>query len=373
MKCIYILGGGRVGSAMAADLVRDYKVIVVDNNKKSLDRVHSLAHVDRLLENVLTVNMDLLLKDADLVMCAVPGFMGYQTLERVIRAKKDVVDISFFPENPFHLSKLAKDNQVTAVVDCGIAPGLSNMILGRHNEELSVESFECLVGGLPVIREWPFQYKSVFSPVDVIEEYLRPARFVQHGSLVTREALTDVELIEIDGFGTLEAFNSDGLRTLLDTLKIPVMIEKTLRYPGTAEYIRVLKKAGFFSKKYRKLGNNRIRPFDLTAGLLFDQWKMNEEDKDITIMRIEIKGRKKDVQKTYIYDMIDHFDNEKKILSMARTTGYTCTAVGHLILDGKFNDTGICPPEYLGRDFKNFEFILNYLAERNVHFKISRF
>ncbi len=111
------------------------------------------------------------IKDFDLVIGALPGFMGFNTLKSIIEAGKNVVDISFFPEDPFLLDKLAKDKNVTAVVDCGVSPGLSNIVLGYHNKKMKVNNYRCIVGGLPYKRDWPFQYKAYFSPIDVIEEY----------------------------------------------------------------------------------------------------------------------------------------------------------------------------------------------------------
>jgi len=141
-----------------------------------------------------------------------------------------------FPGNPLELEPVAKEQKLTAAVDCGVAPGLSNMLAGHGLSQLDQAfSIHIYVGGLPIIRKWPFEYQAVFSPVDVIEEYLRPARCVANGQLVTKPALSEPELIEFENLGTLEAFNTDGLRTMIDTLTVPEMIEKTLRYPGHRE------------------------------------------------------------------------------------------------------------------------------------------
>ena len=199
--------------------------------------------------------------------------MGYQALEAIIKAKKNVVDISFFPEDPLELDDLAKQNHVTAVVDCGVAPGISNLLLGYYNERMTITHFECLVGGLPKQRVKPFEYKAPFSPIDVLEEYTRPARYVENGFVVTKPALSDAELIDFEKVGTLEAFNTDGLRTILFTMShIPNMIEKTLRYPGHIDLMKALIKAGFLMKSRLILkackfhpGNFRVS-FFLTNG-----------------------------------------------------------------------------------------------------------
>ena len=133
------------------------------------------------------------------------------------------MDISFFPEDVLQLDKLAKEKNVTVITDCGVAPGISNFIIGRYNEEMKINSFECYVGGLPKERKTPFQYKAPFSPVDVIQEYIRPARLVENGNIVTKPALSEREWMHFDEVGELEAFNTDGLRSLIYTMgHIPI-------------------------------------------------------------------------------------------------------------------------------------------------------
>lgn len=371
MSKIYVLGTGRVGNAIARDLAEDHRVTAVDINKEALSRLKKVnGQIYTIKADLNSINFLDLLAEADLVVNAVPGFMGFTTLKKIIEAGKNVVDISFFPENPFDLESLAKDKQVTAVVDCGVAPGMGNMILGRYNQIMKINRYECLVGGLPEKRDWPWQYKAVFSPIDVIEEYIRPARYVVGGKEVIREALSDPEMVEFEEIGTLESFNTDGLRTLIRTMDIPDMIEKTLRYPGTIDYLRVLREGGFFSYEPLEIDGKEIRPIDLTAKLLFPQWKLNEGEKDLTIMRIIISGTTEEgTSSTIQYQLLDRYDEFNLISSMARTTGYTCCAVAQLIINGNVNRTGILPPERIGASQKNFEFILNYLKERNVFYE----
>jgi saccharopine dehydrogenase-like NADP-dependent oxidoreductase len=298
--------------------------------------------------------------------------MGYQVCETVIKAGKNMVDISFFPEDPFGLDALAKQHGVTVVTDCGVAPGMGNIILGYHDTQMEIARYECLVGGLPVVREWPWEYKAVFSPIDVIEEYTRPARYVQNSCEVVREALSEAELIEFPGVGTLESWNSDGLRSLIKTMShIPDMIEKTLRYPGCIEYLKVLRAAGFFSYEPVEVNGLQIRPIDVTAKLLFPQWKLKPGEEDFTIMRIVIEGKESDAQKRYTYHLLDRFNRETQTISMARTTGYTCNAVAELVLDGTYNHVGISPPEFVGRAAGCYTRVVEYLAQRNVIYSIE--
>ena len=371
MKKITVLGAGRVGSAIAKDLSKQYDVKSCDRSKQALKLLEQYGIKTVVCNFSQKEDIDKAVSDADLVVSAVPGFLGFETLKRIIENKKNVVDIAFFAEDPLELDDLAKQNNVTAVVDAGVAPGMGNIILGHHHANMKVSSYECLVGGLPVVRQWPYEYKAVFSPIDVIEEYIRPARFVQNNEIVIKEALSDTKLVNFDKIGTLESWNSDGLRTLIKTMPdIPNMIEKTLRYPGNVEYLKVLRASGFFSYEEVEVNGQKIRPIDLTAKLLFPLWQLKKGEEDFTVMRIVVEGEENGEKKKYQYDLFDRYDRENDIISMARTTGYTCTAVANLLLNDKFSRKGICPPEYVGEN-GNLPDVLSYLEERNVIYNIS--
>jgi lysine 6-dehydrogenase len=366
MANIILLGAGLVGGVMAKDLAKQHNVTSVDISQKNLDKLEGINTICADVSNRETLQN--LIKDFDLVVGAVPGFMGYKMMKDVIEAGKNIVDISFYSEDPFGLDKLAKEKGVVAVMDCGVAPGMGNIIFGHHDSKMEITDYECLVGGLPEKREWPYEYQAVFSPIDVIEEYIRPARYVQNSHMITKEALSDTELIEFDEIGTLESWNSDGLRSLIKTMAhVPNMIEKTLRYPGCVEYLKVLRASGFFSYDEVEVNGTMIRPVDMTAKLLFPKWEMKKGDKDFTVMRIIMKGLENGKKVSYQYNLLDRFDNDT--ISMARTTGFTCTAVANLVVNGEYERVGISPPEYLGG---HFEFVKNYLEERGVKYKVIK-
>ncbi|MEO9802213.1 MAG: saccharopine dehydrogenase C-terminal domain-containing protein [Reichenbachiella sp.] len=378
MNEIIVLGGGMVGSAMAIDLAQNHKVTVADFNPSTLDNLKSKSSEIEIIQLDVTNESDLksAISPFSLVVCAVPGFLGYQTLKYIIEAKKNVVDISFFPEDALTLTELAQAMEVTAIVDCGVAPGMSNLVLGYHNEAMKIEAFECLVGGLPKVKKWPFAYKAPFSPVDVIEEYTRPARYVENGHIVTKPALSDVAQEEFDGVGTLESFNSDGLRSLLFTMgHIPNMIEKTLRYPGHVEYIQVLKSSGFFDSNPIQIEDEQyVSPLDFTSKILFNEWKLGESEEEITVMRITVSGVNESGNKeTIVYHLHDEFATKTRTSSMARTTGYTATAAVNLILNKMFTEKGVFPPELVSNHDGCFEFILSYLNDRGVVYRKETF
>lgn len=369
---VTILGAGLIGTPMAIDLAKEdqYQVTVADINEAALNKLRN--HPINTIQSDLSkpANVESVIQDSDFVINALPGHMGFQTLETVIRAGKNIIDISFFEEDPFSLSELATKNNVIAIVDCGVAPGMSNILTGyAHNLLDTTESVTILVGGLPQVREWPYEYKATFSPMDVIEEYIRPARLIVNGVPVVKPALSEREYIDFENIGTLEAFNSDGLRTLLKTIKARNMKEKTLRYPGHAEKMAILRETGFFSKEEVEINGSKIRPIDFTSKILSNKWTLARGEADFTIMRVIVEGERKGTKFRYTYDLLDRYDEATQTHSMARTTGYTATVVLRMVAKGLYNKTGISAPEFIGEYPECVEFILGELRKKGVVYK----
>lgn len=370
---IVVLGGGLVGSAIARDLAAEekFQVTVVDGNSERIHQLNKENSLEAIVGDLSrSENVSEAIQDADLVIGALPGYMAFQMLKTVIEAGKNIVDISFFPENSLELDELARQKGVIAVVDCGVAPGCSNLFLGHVTTLLDeTEQFLCYVGGLPRVREWPYEYKVVFSPFDVIEEYTRIARYVENGQLVTREALSDIEQLQFSEIGTLEAFNSDGLRTLINTMKVPNMKEKTLRFPGHAEKMKILRETGFFNKNEIEIRGQKISPLEFTAKILFPKWKLLPGEEDFTVMKIIVEGTKNGRKMRYEYDLLDNYDRETNTTSMARTTGYTASVMSRIVLDGSYKREGVSPLEIVGQDGDVYQKLLRGLAERNVVYR----
>jgi len=372
---VVVLGCGRVGRAMVRDLAAEdgWEITAVDAFEEPLDALAGRPNVTPRRADVSDPgSLAEVVGGHDLAVGAVPGPMGFATLRAVIDAGVDVVDISFFEEDPAPLRDLAVARGVTAVMDCGVAPGFSNLALGHAQLTLDrVDRFVCFVGGLPEVRRWPYEYAAVFSPIDVIAEYTRPARLVEQGRRVVREALSEIELLDFPGVGTLEAFNSDGLRTLLEIDGVPEMKEKTLRYPGHAERVRMLRETGYFSEQPVEIGDVSVRPIDVTARLLFPVWQLPDGEGDVTVMRIEVEGEAGGRRVRRTWDLLDRFDVESDVTSMARTTGYTCTAAVRALAAGLYREPGLVPPEVLGRVPGVYDFIVDRLAERGVEFRVT--
>jgi lysine 6-dehydrogenase len=372
-----VLGAGMVGSVIAADLVGDdgYDVAIADVRTSALDEA-----VQRCGGRVETIEADLadprtvkrVIEPFDIVLGALASRIGYQTLRAVCEAGKNSCDISFMSENALEIDGIAKANGATAIVDCGVAPGMSNLLAAHGARMLDEpERIAIYVGGLPRGRTWPFQYKAGFAPADVIEEYTRPARFVEHGRIVVRNALSEPELIDFPGVGTLEAFNTDGLRSLMQTLDVPFMIEKTLRYPGHAELMRIFRETGLFNHEPIEVGGATVRPIDVTSALLFPKWTYEEGEEDLTVMRVIIEGVREGRPIRHQWDLLGRYDSETKTTSMARTTAFPCAIMARLLFEGRITERGVLPPERLGGDADLVELMLREHARRGVHYAFS--
>jgi saccharopine dehydrogenase-like NADP-dependent oxidoreductase len=371
MKRAIVLGGGMVGSVMARDLAQDLDVTVADVRPQALARLEQagLRAVRADLADPARVGQ--LVAEYDLVLGALSSAIGFQTLRAVLEAGKSYVDISFMPEDGTELDALARARGVTAVIDCGVAPGISNMAAGFAVKALDrCERIDICVGGLPVVRRLPYDYKAGFSPYDVIEMYTRPARQVEGGRVVIKEALSEPELIDFPGIGTLEAFNTDGLRSLCKTLSVPTMRERTLRYPGHIDLMRAMRGAGLFSKQPIEIaGGQKVRPLDVTAALLFPVWTYQPGEADLTVMRIEAIGAQGGARIRYRWDLLDYHDPASDTRSMSRTTALPAALMARAIASGRFVRKGVHPPEVPGAEAGFFDWMLSELERRGVRYE----
>jgi saccharopine dehydrogenase-like NADP-dependent oxidoreductase len=374
-KNVVVLGAGMIGTAIAQDLAAQdaLQIHVADSRQENLDRVQGRAPVRTHHVNLSDpAVLQELVKGADLAIGALPSVIGLQAVKACLEAGCNIVDISFMPEDARALDPVAKKHRAIAVTDCGVAPGLTNMVAAHAVSRFdSCEGIEMAVGGLPAVRQWPFNYKAGFAPWDVLEIYTRPAVVVENGKTVIREAMSGLELIDVPGVGTLESFISDGLRSLADTLKVPNMVERTLRWPGHVELMRVFRETGFFSLDPIQVNGHALRPRDVTAALLFPKWTFEEGEADLTVMQLKAWGVKQGERRTYTLDFLDRYDPATGLRSMSRSTGFTATAVANLILDGTLSEPGVFAPEALGAKAGLLDRVLEYLRERGIRCHIA--
>jgi len=371
MKRAIVLGAGMVGKTIAEDLTGDFEVTVADVREDALSRVRGAETVCRDLSSPDEVKR--VVASHDIVIGALSSHLGYQTLRAVVEAGKPCCDISFMEQDPEDLSDLAKERDVTVVMDCGVSPGISNLFAGWAAVQMETcERLSIMVGGIPEVRTWPFEYKAPYSPMDVFEIYTRPARIVREAEVVVVEALSDPELVDIEGVGTLEAFNTDGLRSLIRTLDVPEMAEKTLRYPGHAELMRVFRETGLFSTEKISVEGVEISPLSLTAALLLPKWKLEEGEPEITVLDLVAEGVEGGERVRHRWLLVDRYDDASQTTSMARSTGFPAAIMTRMIADGRFASPGVHPPEVPGAVPGLLDEMVDGLHARGVRFERRR-
>ncbi len=366
------IGAGLVGQVIVEDLLGDFEVTVVDPNPKALEKIKEKFPqvTTQVASGTDTAALRAILEKADVATAGVPGQFGYEMMKAVIETGTSLADISFMAEDFDLLHDLALKNNVTVVPDIGVAPGMSNFLMGRGAALLDeVDEAFIYVGGIPDKPVPPFNYQVTWSPKDCIEEFTRPARYIREGKLVVDEATSGLHLKEFP-VGTLEVFYTDGLRSLLKNIPGRNVGEMTMRWPGHVEQMRLLRSMGLFDATPRKLGGAEVSPLEVAADLLFPMWEMRPEegDRDLTVMLVEVEGFQGKDRVRYSWYLEDRFDEASWNTSMSRCTGCTCAIFARAIAKGLITQKGVLAPEKLAASDELFEFVLKEQKKRNLKY-----
>jgi saccharopine dehydrogenase-like NADP-dependent oxidoreductase len=367
---VLVVGSGKVGSEIARDLARSSEVdsvIVADALPKNLKNVRGYEKIrTRYLD--ISQRKPLLdtMRQADLICGALPGRLGFQLMTYAVEAHRDLVDISYTPENPFKLHSKARDQETIVVPQCGVAPGFTNMCVGDASRRLgTITKVRVFVGGLPQKPTPPLNYRIVFSLEDVINEYSRPARIIEDGKEKMVEALSGRGFLNFPGVGRLEYFITDGLGSLPRSFpKVREMFEYTLRYPGHAEMMNTLRVLGFFDREEVQVNGSSVIPRKLSIALLKGTMSMGRPE-DLLALRVDVEGSG-GKRSTLSYRILDYYDPRSKVSAMARTTAYPCTSVALLVGQKKLRSVGVVPPEKIAKDPSHFGFVLSRLKSKGV-------
>jgi len=374
---IIVLGCGNIGSVASKDLAESLpsaEIIVSDVNKSRAKEAASKIGQDNVswIQTDASNHRELVntIKKFDLAVGSLPGGMGYKACKASISAKVDMVDVSYMPEDVMTLNKAALKAKVCIVPDCGMSPGLGSILAGHAVSKLAkVESVHMLNGGLPEKPVPPLGYVITWSVEDLIDMYSRKVSIVKGGKVIQVEAMSGLEEINFPGVGKLEAFYTDGLRTLLHTVKgAKDMWEKSLRYPGHTEKIKLLKTLGFFNSETVEVGGMNVSPREVAAKLLEKKLK-RPEIPDIVVMRVEVRGIKNGKRIEYVYHMLDCYDKEHQVTSMARTTAYTTSIVAQMLAEKTIENKGVVPPEKIGMNEKLYTTFVNAIKKRRISVK----
>jgi len=335
---ILVLGGGQMGSVIAKDLAKkDYEVIVADARELEIDGVETIQ------ADLLGGKIELIEKiGCDLVVSALPAQLGYGAVQASIVNEVDCVDLSYSIHNILRLDDHARAMGTIVVPDAGIAPGITNLIAGRavYTGNNYIKAY---VGGFAKDEKAPLGYAVSWSTEDLLDEYIRPARLIADGEIKTVDALSGLERIYVPGVGGLDAFCTDGLRTLLFYRQDEVLarkatiIEKTMRREGHMDEMKELVKTGEFQKYVE----------ENCVGL-----------EDMLVMRFDTGSR--------IIDMVVYGDDEMS--AMARSTALSCSAFAQMVAEGKILGAGVMPPEVIAEDTDNYKYLLDRLSDNGIHF-----
>jgi saccharopine dehydrogenase-like NADP-dependent oxidoreductase len=342
---ILVLGGGQQGRVIAADLARSLprsRVTVADVREP---RLAPHSNLRWLAADCADPEVPVrLMAQHDLVVGALPSRFGFGVMRAAIEARRPLVDVSFCAENPLSLAAEAREAGVAIVPDCGLAPGLSHLCCGHAASRGALEELVIYVGGVAQDASRPFGYVVTWSLDDLLEEYVRPARFVREGAPRTLPVFSEVERLEVEGAGMMEAFLSDGLRTLIETMPgVPAMSEKTLRWPGHVDAVRPLVEEGRFLETFRA---------ECTV----------EEPRDMVAMVVRARWRDRAARMS----LVDRYDVATRQTAMSRTTALTTSVTAQLLARGGAREPGVHPLEHVARDADAHRFIVDELARRGV-------
>lgn len=349
---LVVLGGGAQGRVVASDLAEALPgaaVEVADVHAPELPARANLRWREAdLSDSAAAVH---LLAEYDLAVGVLPSRLGFGVMRAAIEARRPLVDVSFCPEDALVLDADARAAGIAILPDCGLAPGISNLVVGRAVAERGApEEIAILVGGVAEDAARPFGYVVTWSLEDLLEEYTRPARIARGGRPVTVPVFSGLERVLVDGAGEMEAFYSDGLRSLLDTLSdVSDMGEKTLRWPGHVEAVQPLVRSGELIEEFRRRCVVE-EPRDLVAFLVRMRWP-NGATREVT--------------------MVDRYDPARRLTAMSRTTAFTCSAVAQLAASGGVRERGVLPLELVARDLEASNYVTDRLAERGVRLRYS--
>lgn len=338
MTRILVLGGGHQGQTVAADL----RAALPSARIEVADVRAGAGTIQADLSDRATLVR--LMAGCDLAVGALPSRFGFGAMAAAIEAGRNLVDLSFCPEDALSLDAEARRAGVTIIPDCGLAPGLSNLLVGRALAAGPLDRVRIRVGGFAQDPARPYGYVVTWSVDDLLEEYTRPARIVADGEIVEVPALSGLEIVDVPGVGRLESFFTDGLRTLM-TLGVRDMDEMTLRWPGHVDAIRPLLSAGTFVETIRR---------ECSA----------DPARDLVVLLIETTrgGRREEAL------LVDRFDGRHT--AMARTTAFTCSIVAQWVATNGAPESGVRPLEALAADDGLCRHVLESLARRGVALKV---
>ena len=376
---VVVLGAGLMGKQAARDLIADEaveRVFLADRNVVQAELFRNQLGSSKLEALELDAVDDEALKAAiskgDIVINALFYTFNEKVAATALECGVHVVDlgghIGGATDAVLDMHEKAQQKGVTLIPDLGVAPGMINILAGYGASKLDqVSDIQLFVGGIPVHPEPPLEYNHVFSLEGVFDHYTDKSHVIRDGKLLEIESLSEIEHVEFEGFGELEAFHtSGGTSTLTDTFSDVNSLEyKTLRYKGHAEKFKLLVDLGFTDRsKTVEVDGQEVKLRSVLKAVLEPITALGDKQ-DVVVLRVLVTGVKEGEEISYEYNMVTVKDLETGVTAMARATAYTISAVAQLIGKGIIDKRGAYPPEMIvpGGDY------IAEMAKRGVEIK----
>ncbi len=354
-----VLGAGLQGCACAYDLCGNPAVTAVtladlhpDNPPPFLQPFLGGKLTTLTLNVKDTAAVEAAMQGHDAVMSAVPYYFNGPLARSAVKVGTNFADLGGNTEIVFEQKKLDRDARakgVSIMPDCGLAPGMVNILAQEGIRRLDqAERVKVYVGGLPQHPEPPLNYQVVYSLEGALDYYTTPSWILRDGKRRQVEALSELETLEFQTpVGQLEAFHTGGgISTMPWTFegKVAVMEYKTLRYPGHADIMRDIRSLGLLDLEPVDVKGQSVVPRDAFIAVV--QPRLNKpEGQDLVALRVLVTGKQGGKETTIGFELLDYYDAEHHISAMMRTTGYSLAITGVMQVDGRVTARGVHTPD----------------------------
>ena len=356
---LLVLGAGLQGCACAYDLLKNPEVAQVTLADLRPERLPPFLRSDwkgRLRPVRLDVTdgaaVAAAFRDHAAVMSAIPYYYNGDMARAAVTAGCHFSDLGGNTEIVLEQKKLDPEAQakgISVIPDCGLAPGMVNILAAEGIHRLDrAEKVKIFVGGLPQAPEPPLNYQIVYSLEGALDYYTTPSWILRGGRPVQVEALSEVEPVDFPApVGTLEAFHTGGGISTLPFAyqgKVDVMEYKTLRYPGHAALMRPMRELGLLSNEPIDVKGKKVVPRDVFIAAVHPRL-FKPEGRDLVALQVQVTGTKGGQPRAITFRLIDRYDAEHGISAMMRTTGYSLSITGQMQVDGRITVKGVHTPD----------------------------
>lgn len=371
-----VMGVGKMGVVLAKDLIEsdpECQVTLADIDFERLGQATEFIGSDRLLplqRDIEDENQRMeVMEGKDVALCALLHEQSLISLDTAVAKGVHYIDlVGEAPLERMEYDSKAKEKGIAVISGLGVSPGITNICVGRAVHLLDEAEMGIVgVGGVPVEPKPPLNYRIVYAVESLLGLYERQVLILKDGKIERVGPLTGLEKIEFeDPFSEMEWFYTDGLNSMTYTLegKIKDLAEKTIRHMGHVEGVKILKACGFFSRELVDVDGQKVAPRRMLEVILDERMKLGDE-RDATLLRIKVSGKKDGRSVTHVFEMADYFDTDRQYTSMGKTTSFPASVGAQMIMSGQITQRGVVFPENVF-DANLYDPFMAALAARGV-------